>query len=244
MATDGPTPSPCNPEIFQKGSGVCVLTGSSNALERWVRAVAEKADAQMDWHFSGGRANVLHLGDDESRKRAMEAIEELKGELEGEILQVGGPALFRNGVEDPDAQGAFINVVDGEYVLHDPAAVGVIKAVSKHNCKGTLEINAERIEHFKGRLAELGKTPEEAVIVLLNVDDANGAQIADALMPNHDWDAIRAKDEIPFARGIAMREGIQKALAIFDESASEKLRSFEGVAVVVVDHGVAEVFAA
>ena len=99
MATDGPMPTPCNPDIFKKGKGVCVVDGSSNAVERWVQMVAKKANAQVDWHYSGGRANVLHLGDEASRQRVFNAIEELKGELQGTILRVGGPALFRNGVD-------------------------------------------------------------------------------------------------------------------------------------------------
>ncbi len=97
MATDGPTPPPCNTDIFSEGEGVCVLSGRSNAIESWVQAVAEKAEAQVDWHYSGGRANVLHLGDSESRQRVLNAIDELKGDLEGQILSVGGPALYRAG---------------------------------------------------------------------------------------------------------------------------------------------------
>ena len=100
MATDGPTPPPCNPEIFQKGSTVCVLSGRSNAIEQWVKSVAAKANAQVDWHFSGGRANVLHLGDEESRQRVFEAINDLQNQLQGDILQVGGPGLYRAGVTE------------------------------------------------------------------------------------------------------------------------------------------------
>lgn len=99
MATIRPTPQPCNPEVFKNGKGVCVLSGNSNAIEDWVRKVAGKARANVDWHFSGGRANVLHLGDDESRKRVLNVIDELAGELEGQILSVGGPALYRANVD-------------------------------------------------------------------------------------------------------------------------------------------------
>jgi hypothetical protein len=103
MATDGPTPTPCNPEIFKKGEGVCILAGSSNAVERWVQSVAKKANAQVDWHYSGGRANVLHLGDKDSRQRVFNAIEELKGDLDAvQLLSVGGPALYRAGDTVPD----------------------------------------------------------------------------------------------------------------------------------------------
>lgn len=41
-----------------------------------------------------------------------------------------------------------------------------------------------------------------------------------------------------------MRDGIQEALGAFDQEAATKLQGRTGVAVVVVDHGVAEVFAA
>lgn len=244
MATDGPTPPPCSPEIFKKGKGVCVVDGSSNAVERWVKKVAKKANAQVDWHYSGGRANVLHLGDDESRQRVLSAISELEGELKGTILSVGGPTLYRNVVEDPTATGAVVREIDGQLVLDDPVAVAVISAVEKHNCRNTLELNVDRVEHFKRRLTERGMTPDQAVIVLLNVDDVHGGPLADVLMPGHNWQEIRDRGEVPFARGLVMRDGIQKALNAFDKDAAKKLKSMTEVAVVVVDHGVAEVFAA
>mgnify|MGYP001562867949 CR=1 FL=1 len=100
MATDGPTPLPCDPEIFEKGSTVCVLDARSNAAERWVKAIAAKARARVDWHYSSGRANVLHLGDAESRQRVFEAINDLQDQLQGTILQVGGPGLYRAGVTE------------------------------------------------------------------------------------------------------------------------------------------------
>lgn len=247
MATDGPTPAPCKRDIFEKGRGVCVIDGSSNAVERWVQSVAKKANAQVDWHYSGGRANVLHLGDDASRQRVLNVIHELEGELNGTILNVDGPALYRNGVEDSEdgePQGAVVREVNGQPVLDDPVAVAVIHAVEKYNCRNTLVINAERVEYFKRRLTERGMTPDQAVIVLLNVDDVHGGPLADILMPGHNLQEIRDRGEVPFARGLAMREGIQHALGAFDKDAALKLQSMTDVAVVVVDHGVAEVFAA
>lgn len=244
MATDGPTPAPCNPEIFEHGEGVCVVNGSSNAVERWVQSVAKKTEAQVDWHYSGGRANVLHLGDDESRQRVLNAISELAGELDGTILSVDGPALYRRGVEDPDATGAVVREVDGQLVLDDPNAVAMARAIAKHNCRNTLDLNADRVEHFKGRLAKRGLTADQAVIVLLNVDDVHGGPLADVLMPEQSWQEIRDQGGVPFARGLAVREGIQEALGTFDEKAATKLQSMSDVAVIVVDHGVAEVFTA
>ncbi len=63
MATDGPTPAPCDPEIYKSGEVVFVTnTIPSNAMEQWVRAVAKESGQPVDWHFVGGRAVVLALG--------------------------------------------------------------------------------------------------------------------------------------------------------------------------------------
>ncbi|HEY4475331.1 MAG TPA: hypothetical protein VJB92_01235, partial [Candidatus Paceibacterota bacterium] len=73
-----------------------------------------------------------------------------------------------------DYPRAVVREVDGKLVLDDPDAVAMIHAVGKHNCKNTLELNADRVKHFKRRLAERGMTADKAVIVLLNVDDVHG----------------------------------------------------------------------
>jgi hypothetical protein len=75
----------CDPDIFKQGQGVCVAVGEPDAIEHWVQAVAKKTDAKLDWHYSGGRANVLHLGDDASRQHVLEAIHEMESELKGQI---------------------------------------------------------------------------------------------------------------------------------------------------------------
>ena len=143
-----------------------------------------------------------------------------------------------------DYPRAVVREVDGQLVLDDPDARAIIGAVAKHNCKNTLEINADRVAHFKQRLAERGMTAKQAVIVLLNVDDVHGGPLADVLMPGYNWQEIRDNGEVPFARGLAMRDGIQKALGTFDKDAAKKLKGMAvDVAVVVVDNGVAEVFA-
>ena len=69
-----------------------------------------------------------------------------------------------------DYPRAIVREINGQLVLDDPNARAVIGAVSKHNCKNTLEINADRVSHFKKRLAERGMTADQAVIVLLNVE--------------------------------------------------------------------------
>lgn len=143
-----------------------------------------------------------------------------------------------------DYPRAVVREVNGQIVLDDPDAVAMIRTISKHNCQNTLKLNEDRVEHFKHRLVERGMTADQAVIVLLNVDDVHGGPLADALMPGHNWQEIRDRGEVPFARGLVMREGIQEVLEVFDEEAAKKLKGMSDVAVVVIDHGVAEVFAA
>ncbi len=86
MATDGPTPPDCDRTIFEHGVPIIVLDGSSNAIERWVRLVASAADAFVDWHYVGGRAVVLHLGDRDDRVRVEAAIDRLLPSLQGGVV--------------------------------------------------------------------------------------------------------------------------------------------------------------
>lgn len=140
---------------------------------------------------------------------------------------------------------AVVREIDGQLVLDDPQAVAVFRAVNKHNCQGTFNTNADRVAHFKNRMAERGMSADQVVIVLVNVDDVNGGPLADALMPGTDWQSFRDQGQVPFARGLAGRPGIQEIVAAFDKEAAEKLEAMLDIpAVVVVDHGVAEVFPA
>lgn len=143
-----------------------------------------------------------------------------------------------------DEPMAVFREIDGQLVLDDPIAVAVAKTVEKHNCRNTLEMNADRVAHFKRRVTERGLTAADVVIVLLHVDDVHGGPIADHLMPGYNWQEIRDRGEIPIARGLADRKGIQKVIEFFDKEAAAKLQEMTDVAVVVVDRGVAEVFPA
>jgi hypothetical protein len=129
---------------------------------------------------------------------------------------------------------------NGELILI-PMACAVVKAVSKHNCKNTLAANADRVIHFRNRVIEKGLNPQNTVIVVTNVDDALGEILADALMPGFNWDEIRQRGEIPFARGLAARDGVIEFVKkvdpemVIDDNPKE-------VQVIVVDHGTCEIF--
>lgn len=130
---------------------------------------------------------------------------------------------------------------NGELVLIDPVACAVAKAVAKHNCRNTFEANADRVVHFRNRVIERGLNPQNTVIVVANVDDTAGGILADSLMPGFNWDEIRQRGEIPFARGLAARDGVigfVKAVdpeMVIDDNPKE-------VQVIVVDHGTCEIF--
>jgi hypothetical protein len=137
---------------------------------------------------------------------------------------------------------ARIEEIDGKLVLIDPHAAAIIDMVNKYNCKNLFDLNAERIEYFKNRINEKGLTPQDVVITCINVNDPNGKVIAGILMPDYDWQAILDQEQTPVARGLAQRDGIQGILEVFDIEAAKKLKETEGVAVVVIDYGVAEIF--
>lgn len=73
MATDGPTPPACDNQIYSEGTTVFVGdTIGSCAIESWVKKIAATSGQRVDWHWCGGRANVLALGDLDKVKAAIE----------------------------------------------------------------------------------------------------------------------------------------------------------------------------
>jgi hypothetical protein len=75
MATDGPTPAPCNPEVFSHGEVMLVTHSiSSNRMEQWVKKVAKISGQPVDWHFVGGRAVIKALGDITKVRSAMDDL--------------------------------------------------------------------------------------------------------------------------------------------------------------------------
>ncbi len=137
---------------------------------------------------------------------------------------------------------AVVREIDGQLVLDDPMAAAMIRAIEKDNCKNTFIVQKDRVEHFKNRMAQKQLSPQDAVIVLINADDVHGTDLAEHLMPGTDWQAMRDNGEIPFAHGLTTKEGMVGILKLFDKEASKKLERMTTTAVVVVDHGVAEVF--
>ena len=145
---------------------------------------------------------------------------------------------------------AYVTTENGHLVLHDPTAEGVITAIDYHNrniayenCQEIYEQSAERIKYFCQRFEEKGYDPTKYCIVIVQIDDPYGSVIGNALMPGTNWQTIRDQGLEPFARGIADREYVHKAIEAFDQKAASDLDTLTR-AVVIVAHSVAKVFAA
>lgn len=147
---------------------------------------------------------------------------------------------------------ATVREVNGQVVLDDPDACAVAHVVAKYSgeaakykCRLFFEQNAERVAHWKRRIEEIGSNGHESLIVLLNADDPSGGPLAKILMPRADWSGFRERGQTPVAAGIVTRRGMQDVVNRIDREAGDKLAAMVGVvAVVVVDHGTAEVFRA
>ncbi len=134
--------------------------------------------------------------------------------------------------------------IDRNGVLRDPHALAVIHAVERENCRRIL-VNEfmEPLQRFAMRMRERGLTMAQAMLVSFNVDEPVGAAFADEMMPGYAWDEIRAKGQVPYARGIAMRDGLQEVLDANFPHAGASLRAItEDVAILVADRGIVTVF--
>lgn len=146
---------------------------------------------------------------------------------------------------------AYITVENGQVVLHDPAAEGIIAAVKQHNrdisyenCKKVFELNAESVERFKSRFTKGVYNSSEYCIVIIQVDDPYGGPISDVLMPDCNWQSLRDQGLEPMARGIADRAFMRSAIAAFDQEAvSDQDMLKDDLIAIVVAQGVARVFA-
>jgi hypothetical protein len=111
----------CDAEVFQKGQPLLMATtgevGGNKLFESWVQKVAKASGQRVDWHYSGGIAQVLVLGD---WQKARDAAVDLESELpeDQQIMRwfdSGDSGLYRNGVTDvPDDTLAVFTDPSGE----------------------------------------------------------------------------------------------------------------------------------
>lgn len=153
-------------------------------------------------------------------------------------------------MEKPEA---FVEEKNGELILNDPVAEGIMIAVASHNkrvgkenCRIVYEDpeQQERIKHFAERIRQRELNQREVVIVLISVDDIYGKPLVNHLMPGMDqmWQDFRNKGQKPFARGIVMRKEMEEIVSSIDNEAGVKLKEHKGIAVVVIDSGTVDIF--
>lgn len=59
-------------EIIKNGQPIVHCTGSSEAVEQWVKRASQVTNTRLDWAYRGGYAIVYLLGDGE--KRAIDVL--------------------------------------------------------------------------------------------------------------------------------------------------------------------------
>lgn len=59
---------------FQNGHSIAVLDACRHRAEEFVQAVAKESGQPVDWHYRGGIANVLYLGDHAKVKAAFDKL--------------------------------------------------------------------------------------------------------------------------------------------------------------------------
>jgi hypothetical protein len=65
---------PCNQNVFKNGHSIATLDACMHRAETFVQAVAKESGQPVDWHYSGGIANVLYLGDFDKVKAAFDKL--------------------------------------------------------------------------------------------------------------------------------------------------------------------------
>lgn len=117
----------CDQEVFQKGTPLlaantwypednpCRATG----FEKWVKAIAKASGQKVDWHYSGGIAQVLYIGD---RQKILDAMKD--NYCPAQILRMFGvedQGLYRSDVTPVPERtlGAFYDGGPGSTFIGD-----------------------------------------------------------------------------------------------------------------------------
>lgn len=81
-----PATARCDEEVYRQGDPVAIAVGRAVVVEAWVVELRAASGQRVDWHYIGGRARVLALGDVEAVRRAVrERLTTFPGEIVQEI---------------------------------------------------------------------------------------------------------------------------------------------------------------
>lgn len=101
----------CDDEVFKKGQSLAALDARSTDAEAWVREVAAKSGQRVDWHYSGGIAHVLVLGDHAKALEAAKAMPPTDAVRVMRWYSTGDAGCYRSGVSPapPKAVKGIVN---------------------------------------------------------------------------------------------------------------------------------------
>lgn len=101
-------PPPCDSEIFRAGILVAIITESNpKAIEEWILEIRRCTHVRVDWHQSGGRAQVLMIGDATAHARVQSAMANIGGMVGTvHLVAYGAPGLYRAGQPAPSGATA------------------------------------------------------------------------------------------------------------------------------------------
>jgi hypothetical protein len=102
----------CDHDVFQHGKSLLAADThacGASGFDAWIQEVARASHQRVDWHYSGGVAHVLYVGD---RDAVMEAARGIPcpAQIMGWFNE-GDPGLYRRGVTPapPGAIAAWYN---------------------------------------------------------------------------------------------------------------------------------------
>ncbi len=128
------------------------------------------------------------------------------------------------------------------FQIDESALPDFTAATPKERCWETLLRNGEEVLHYVQRAVA---KPEPSAIVVIAACDVHGAILFEQLMPGRNFvEEARRKGGAAFGYAIMKRGVIKEVLTLIDMEAFAKLARVPGaeIPVVVIDHGVAEVF--
>lgn len=66
--------NPCDPDIYENGNVIAIMTGPSTAIEAIVVRVRQLTNVRIDWHYVGGRGVVKVLGSEADQELAFKTL--------------------------------------------------------------------------------------------------------------------------------------------------------------------------
>lgn len=88
----------CDADVFKNGLSLAALDARSGPAQQWVDEVARTSGQRVDWHYSGGVAHVLVLGDHAKAMDAVRAMPPCDGVRVMRVFERHDAGCYRAGV--------------------------------------------------------------------------------------------------------------------------------------------------